>query len=188
MTEPRLECAADPEPVIRSLASVEAPRVTDFLWRTFVATYGHVGSAANLELLRARSYDPEIQRAELASGDIEHWVIECYGAWAGLCQLRLRTPAPDCVALRPALEVGRFYFDLGFQGTGHAARLMTHIKQRAAQQGAAAIWLSVWKQAQQAIRFYEKQHFVAVGSMTYWYGDEAKDDWVMQHPLPRAQD
>ena len=45
------------------------------------------------------------------------------------------------------------------------------------------LWLSVWQESQQAIRFYQKQGFAISGDTIFMIGDEPMKDWLMSKDL-----
>jgi ribosomal protein S18 acetylase RimI-like enzyme len=164
---------------IRLIEPPEAERLSAFLWQTFSDTYAHAGSAVALAQLRARAYQPAMQLAELDCPQLESWVLIDHGEWAGVAQVQSEGEPHPAVAVRPVQSINRFYFDRAFHGKQLAHRLMNHVVERAGVKSIAGLWLSAWKQAEQALRFYRKHGFEAVGETAFMYGDEPKDDWVM---------
>jgi ribosomal protein S18 acetylase RimI-like enzyme len=61
--------------------------------------------------------------------------------------------------------------------------MMAQVKAHARQAGARALYLSVWQQQPQAIRFYRKEGFEIAGELVFLVGDDPKDDWLMVCPL-----
>lgn len=151
--------------------------------RTFVAANGHCSTPENVARFLDTVYQPRIQASEIADPAILTLILECDGRWAGFAQLRWATPAPDAVATRPAAELGRIYLDPAFHGRGLAAALMARLFDEARAHGARALWLHVWQEAPQAIRFYGKHGFRIVGTSLFAIGDDPKDDWVMAREL-----
>jgi diamine N-acetyltransferase len=71
-------------------------------------------------------------------------------------------------------------------GRGLAAQLVANLLAAAALRGSRSVWLNVWQESAQAIRFYQKHGFETVGRSVFTVGDDAKDDWVMTQVLPTA--
>jgi ribosomal protein S18 acetylase RimI-like enzyme len=81
------------------------------------------------------------------------------------------------------VEIGRFYVDVDFQGRGIAQAMMAETRRLARAHGGASLWLSVWQEQPQAIRFYEKEGFRIAGTLVFDVGDDPKDDWLMVRAL-----
>jgi len=84
------------------------------------------------------------------------------------------------------VELGRIYLDAAFHGRGIAAQLVANLLVAASLRGSRSVWLSVWQEAPQAIRFYEKHGFEIVGRSIFMVGDDPKEDWVMTQALPQG--
>ncbi|MBC7990564.1 MAG: GNAT family N-acetyltransferase [Luteimonas sp.] len=175
-----------PEPVIRAALAAEAERLSDLMRSTFLDANGHCSTPANVAAFLDAVYSPATQRREIADPDILTWIVESPhggGAWAGFAQLRFATRAPEEVGLRHPVELGRIYLAPSFQGRGLARTLMLHLCDEARRRGADGLWLNVWQEATQAIRFYTKHGFRIVGRSIFTVGDDPKDDWVMVRAL-----
>ena len=48
------------------------------------------------------------------------------------------------------------------------------------------MWLTVWQESSQAIRFWRKHGFQLVGRSIFHVGDDPKEDWVMAQVLPEG--
>ena len=167
--------------------SADAPRLSQLLASTFLAAYGHCSTPANVQAFIAENYRPDRQAGEIESADIVNFIATSGSDLAGVAQLRLRTPAPAAVGGR-ALELGRFYLDSRYHGRGIAQALMRAVKDAARGHRAERLWLSVWKQSPQAIRFYEKEGFRIAGSTIFVVGDDPKEDWLMACDLTGQAD
>lgn len=168
----------------RSARAEEAGRLSALMRETFLAANGHCSSPANVTAFLDEVYTPQRQREEIADRDVASLVVEAYdGGWAGFAQLRFATRAPDSVTLAAPVELGRIYLSPAYQGRGVAAGLMQRLVDAARARGADGLWLNVWQEAPQAIRFYAKHGFETVGHSVFRVGGDPKDDWVMQKPF-----
>ena len=163
--------------------AADAAVLAEFMSRNFLAAYGDCSSPANIAATIARHYGLEAQQRQLADRTRLNLVMEREGAIAGHAQLRLFGDTPDKVRPLPTAEIARFYIDTAFHGQGLAQRMMAEVRRLAAARGARSLWLSVWQQQPQAIRFYEKEGFRIAGSLVFVVGDDPKDDWLMLSPL-----
>jgi ribosomal protein S18 acetylase RimI-like enzyme len=166
-------------PGIRPLRREEAPRLSAFLRETFMATYAHCSSAANVADFLERQYQPALQSAELADPRLHSRVLIADGDWAGVAQLRV---VEDVDGERRGF-VSRFYFRAAYQGRGLAQQMLAHLIEIGRRENISALRLSAWKRAPQALRFYEKAGFRAIATADFVVGDEVLEDWLMELAL-----
>jgi diamine N-acetyltransferase len=169
---------------IRPARLTEAADLSEMMRRTFVAANGHCSTPDNVAAHLDAMYTPVRQAQEIRDPDTLTLIVEQDGVWAGYAQVRWGTVPPAEVAPRPTVELARIYLDAAFHGQGIAAPLVSHLLAAARLRGSRSVWLTVWQEADQAIRFYRKHGFQVVGRSVYHVGDDLKDDWVMTQALP----
>jgi GNAT superfamily N-acetyltransferase len=156
--------------------------------RCFLHAYSHASSPERIARYVDTAYAHAHVRSELENPHLPTWIaVDSNGAWVGFGRLCLRSVAHSSVSGQRPIELQRFYLTPDYHGTGVAAQLMSFLIAQAQNQYADVLWLNVWKDAPQAIRFYEKHGYQTVGSTVFWVDDDAKDDWVMQRQLPLSQ-
>ncbi len=166
-------------PRFRLAGSGDAEALAGFMTRNFLAAYGECSTPANVAAAVAKHYGIDAQRRQIADSARLNLLVECQGRLAGHAQLRFGGSAPPEVAPLPGVEIARFYVDVDFHGRGIAQAMMSEVRRHAAEAGGASLWLSVWQQQPQAIRFYEKEGFRIAGTLVFVVGDDPKDDWLM---------
>ena len=167
------------ELVFRSADAADAPLLACFMERNFRFTYGQCSTADNVDAAVLEHYGLEAQRRQVADADRVNLMAEDGdGRLLGHAQLRFGHGAPPEVH-GPAAEVTRFYVDHSAHGQGIAQVLLIEAERIARQRGVATLWLSVWQEQPQAVRFYEKSGFVRAGALVFHVGDDPKDDWLM---------
>jgi ribosomal protein S18 acetylase RimI-like enzyme len=178
----------DPRALRLRLGDVaDAAPLAAFMERNFRATYGHCSTPANVDAAVLEHYGLEAQRRQLADPMRQHLLVEgADGVLLGHAQLRHGHDAPAPVAARPAAEVTRFYVDGPAHGRGVAQAMLAEVERLARARAVAALWLSVWQEQPQAVRFYEKSGFVRRGTLVFVVGDDPKDDWLMVKGLGAA--
>ena len=172
--------------VIRSARPADAADLSALMRRTFIAANGHCSSPENVAGFLDAAYTPELQAREIRDPDTLTLIVEQDGQWAGFAQLRWGTAPPPVVSLLPTVELGRIYLDPAFHGRGLAAQVVANLLAAASLRGSRSVWLNVWQEAAQAIRFFQKHGFEIMGSSLFRVGDDVKDDWVMMQALPTA--
>ncbi|WP_373075598.1 GNAT family N-acetyltransferase, partial [Zeaxanthinibacter enoshimensis] len=63
------------------------------------------------------------------------------------------------------------------------AEILSRVKKMAIAEDKQYLWLGVWEENRDAIRFYEKQGFVKSGMHPYYIGNDKQMDWVMKADL-----
>ncbi len=141
--------------------------------RTFVATFGHLYSPANLATFLA-THTVEAWSATLAGGAAVR-LAESDGTAVGYARIGPLTFEVDRQE-RAALQLYQLYVDPPWHGSGVAAALLDWAVAAARAAGAADLWLSVFVDNPRARRFYARAGFVEVMPYTFWVGDHADDD------------
>ena len=153
----------------------DAAEIAEFMTRNFLAAYGHSSNPENVQKAVKNYYGVEAQHADLADNQIVNCLCIIEEKIAGLAQVK--PPKPD--ADPNQFELSRFYVDAIFHGKGIAPALMQKTLDIIRAHSAKILWLSVWQESQQAIRFYQKHGFVISGDTIFMIGDEPMKDWLM---------
>lgn len=172
--------------VIRPARLADAADLSALMRRTFLTANGHCSTPENVDAFLEATYRAELQAREIRDPDTLTLIVEQDGQWAGFAQLRWGTLPPAELSPLPAVELGRIYLDAAFHGRGIAAQLVANLLAAASLRGSRSVWLSVWQEAAQAIRFYQKHGFEIVGRSVFMIGDDPKEDWVMTQTLPQG--
>lgn len=154
-----------------------------FMTRNFLAAYGHCSTPDNVAAAVATHYGEAAQRRQLSDPTRLNLLAEIGEVLVGHAQLHVDGDTPAAVSPLPTIEIARFYVDVDQHGRGIAQAMMAEVLRLAAARGAASLWLSVWQQQPQAIRFYEKEGFRIAGTLVFHVGADAKDDWLMLRPV-----
>lgn len=157
----------------------DAAEIAEFMTRNFLAAYGHCSSEKNVQQAVQDYYGVEAQRADLANANIINCLCIIDNKIAGLAQIKPPKPEGD----QHKFELSRFYVDTPYHGKGIAPMLMQKTLEQLKLKSARSLWLSVWQESQQAIRFYQKQGFVISGDTIFMIGDDAMKDWLMTKNL-----
>lgn len=144
--------------------------------RSFIETFGHLYSPANLALF-LQNHTPDRWAAELADATYAVRLAEADTNPAGYC--KLGPPSlPFDHGTRPAIELRQFYVLAPWQGSGLAATLMAWAIATARSRGAQDLYLSVFTDNHRARRFYARYGFTEVGPYAFMVGDQADEDIV----------
>jgi len=169
--------------VLQLASSQNAAALSNLMTETFLAAYGQVATAKQLERHITRNYGAEYIAQRIEEGDIEVWtLLNSDKQDAGYLQLGLRASPPallDSSLAGSTLEGQRCYLRPEYIGSGAGDLLMGQAQKRAIELGVRLIHLSVYQHAPRAVRFYEKHGFKAAGEVQYYIDDAVFDDWLM---------
>jgi ribosomal protein S18 acetylase RimI-like enzyme len=163
----------------------DAALVAAFAARTFMETFGHSTSPANMAAHVAAAYGVEQQGKELRDPEGVTWLVEHEGLLMAFAQVRRNAP-PIALPHPHLIELHRFYVDAPWHGRGMAQRLMAATRTAARGLGGEWLWLSVWSENHRALAYYRKAGFVDVGQIDFLLGDERQVDRLMVAPLGSA--
>lgn len=146
--------------------------------QTFVDTFGHLYSAANLQIFMV-NHSPENWAIELADPAFAVRIAEVDGRAVGYAKLG---PAhlPIDTGDRLATELRQLYVLADWHGSGIAATLTDWILDEARRRGAQDIYLSVFTENPRAQAFYRRYGFVEVGRYLFMVGDHGDEDLLLR--------
>ncbi|MEQ1708995.1 MAG: GNAT family N-acetyltransferase [Terricaulis sp.] len=167
--------------VYRLAEAADAAALAAFAAGSFVETFGHLYPPEDLATYLSVSYAAAIQRAELADPAIRAWLALREGvivgyAMAGPVDMKIAHAERDC-------ELYRLYVDKDVKGAGVAHALMRDVMAWAKEQGAEALWLSVWENNERAQRFYKRYGFDHIGEHKFMVGRVADRDLIWRLAL-----
>lgn len=163
---------------IRRATAADAALLADLAARTFVEKWSAHNTAEDLAAYCAENFSPDLQLAELLDPATTYMLAEIDGTAVGYTRLR-RGKAPDCVPHPTALEMVRLYALAAYHGRRVGATLMEAALTEARALGAPAMWLGVWPDNHQALKFYRAWGFAEVGRKIFKLGDDISEDLIM---------
>lgn len=144
-------------------------------------TFAHGSSAEDAQAYCATAYGPQGKLiADLTSGAARFRVATADGAIVGYA--KINPPwLPD--AEPGAVQLSQLYVASSWHGRGVAQSLMDWAIERAREEGAGALLLTVWEENARARRFYEKLGFVHIGDYAFPVGQQIDTDNIMRLAL-----
>ncbi|OWY24900.1 N-acetyltransferase [Sphingobacteriales bacterium UPWRP_1] len=85
------------------------------------------------------------------------------------------------------IEIERIYVLQKYYGTNLAPALLQTAINAAQQQNAACIWLGVWEKNSRAMRFYQKNGFLAFANHPFTLGQDVQNDVLMKLELAHSE-
>ena len=153
---------------------------------TFTGAFGSQNNPADLQDYLHQAFSEEQLENELRNPESRFFFLFWKGQLAGYVKLNQGQAQTD---LRDpdALEIERIYVRGAFQGQGLGSWLLRQLKSLAEREGKGYLWLGVWEENRDAIRFYERHGFITFGKHPYYIGSDRQMDWMMRLELPSAK-
>ncbi|WP_143306002.1 GNAT family N-acetyltransferase [Chitinophaga vietnamensis] len=167
---------------IRKVESSQWRDLQTFARQTFIDAFGPLNTPENLQAYLSKSFSDEQVQAELDNPEstflfavADDNVIGYLKINTGNAQTELKAPE--------ALEIERIYVHQQWQGQ-RVGQLLYEAAIAAAQSAQKTyVWLGVWDQNHKAIKFYERNGFIAFDSHAFQLGDERQTDIMMKKML-----
>ncbi len=169
---------------IRLATPEDAAALAEFAERMFRTTFGPDNAPADMDAYCVAAFGADILERELRDSARVCLMVEHDGKLAAFTWLH-DGATNACVVSDHPVEIQRFYVDQPWHGHGVAPQLMAAALAEAFARGGQMVWLGVWDRNARAIRFYEKQGFIDVGSHVFMLGQDAQTDRILLKRLSR---
>ncbi len=147
--------------------------------QTFFETFVEYNTAENMQTYLEEGFTLEKLTAELANPHSEFYFAKQDSEVIGYLKLNFGQAQTELHDPK-SLEIERIYVLKAFQGKKVGQILYHQAMEIAKQAGVDYIWLGVWEENTNAIRFYQKNGFVAFDKHIFKLGDEAQTDIMMK--------
>ena len=146
----------------------------------FLAAFGHLYRASDLDAFLAENRAVEVYRAHLTDPNTRIEVAERDGALAAYVMIHWPSEfASESDALRP-LALHQLYCDPAMIGQGIGARLMDWALGQARAMGSDAVQLSVWSKNHGAQRFYARYGFTRIADIGFMVGTHRDEEFLFE--------
>ena len=169
--------------VIRRATAADAAALAALGTATFVETFGHLYSSADLQAFLDESHTVEAYAGALADPDYALWLAERDGQAIGYAQAG-RCGLPHAEAQPGDGELKRLYVRAGTQGGGTGRALMDAAMAWLLRDGPRPLWISVWSENLGAQRFYARYGFEFAGEYAFIVGAQRDREFMYRR---RAQ-
>ncbi|NWG91844.1 MAG: GNAT family N-acetyltransferase [Parvularculaceae bacterium] len=164
---------------IRNAVDADADRLARLGAETFIATFGHLYAAKDLNAFLAKNHTVDVYRSLLADPEFMVFIAETDAgeavgyAVAGPSSLPVPDPGPH------SGELARLYLTKEAQGAGLGARLL-EVALEFLRDRFERIYLSVYAENAHAQRLYRRYGFVKIRDYFYKVGDHLDPEWIME--------
>lgn len=167
---------------IRKVNLKEIEKLREIGKRTFADTFSSDNSQENMFEYLENGFSTEKLKAELIDANVEFYFAELYEKIIGYLKVNIgdaQTEMKD----NNALEIERIYVLKEFHGKKVGQMLLDKAIELAREKNIKNVWLGVWEENTRAIRFYEKNGFVAFDKHIFKLGNDKQTDIMMKLKL-----
>lgn len=150
--------------------------------RTFYSTFADLNTPENMQLYSELHFSDGQLRSEIVNPDSKFFLAFYEGEAQGYIKIN-RGMAQTVLPNDRGYEIERIYVDQLLKGRGIGKLFLEKTIQLAKESGADYIWLGVWEHNTSAIRFYERNGFLAYSQHFFQLGDDVQTDILMKLSL-----
>ena len=147
--------------------------------QTFYETFAAGNTAQDMAEYLEKVFSAEKLTAELTDPNAEFYFATLDGAVIGYLKLNFGQAQTEIKAGN-AMEIERIYVLKQFHGKSVGQLLYRKAISVAEQKNSDYVWLGVWEANPRAIRFYEKNGFVAFDKHVFRLGSDEQTDIMMK--------
>lgn len=163
-------------------SDADAEMLATFGRRTFYEAFAAHNTARNMEQYLDHAFSVEKINTELENPNTAFFFALLEEAPIGYMKLNFWEAQNDYTDDN-SLEVERIYVEKSYWGRGIAQQLMERAISIAKSMRMDYLWLGVWEKNPRAIRFYEKEGFIASGAHPFMLGEDLQTDIIMKLTL-----
>jgi len=149
---------------------------------TFAETFSSENSEEDMQKYLEEGFSTEKLKTELADKNAEFFFAEFDGKVIGYLKVNFGQSQTE-IKDKNALEIERIYVLKEFHGKKVGQILYNKAIELAKEKNVEYVWLGVWEQNPRAIRFYEKNGFVAFDKHIFNLGNDEQTDIMMKLEL-----
>ena len=146
---------------------------------TFTETFSEANKAEDMDHYLAKNFSEDQLTRELSNPNSFFYAAEVNGHIVGYLKLNTAHAQTEPQAA-DALEIERIYVLGSYHGNGVGQALYHHAMSVAKDRKASYVWLGVWEHNHRALRFYEKNEFIAFGTHIFQLGNDQQTDILMK--------
>lgn len=166
------------EPILRAATEADIPAISRLATESFIAKFGHLYSAENLNAFLAESLSEPAIAAELANPARLYRLAEAGGRLVGYCKIGLTCGFPEHARGNSVMELKQLYTDPNATGMGIGGALMDWAMGEFAARKADEVQISVYAYNDGAHRFYRRYGFDKVADITFRVGDHIDPEFL----------
>lgn len=154
--------------------------LTEMARETFTEAFASMNDPQDFQDYLNKAFNPDQMRKEMLTSGSEFRLLYENDILTGYFKTNLDNAQSDLKDPQ-AMELERIYVLSQYQGWGHGAFMLDSAKKLALSYRKSYIWLGVWKENPEAVRFYESHGFRIFGEHPYYIGKDRQMDWLMRY-------
>ena len=167
---------------IKKVTLNEIDRLQKISRQTFYETYSAVNTKENMSRYLEENFSTERLSFELANAYTVFYFAIIESEVIGYIKLNFMEAQTE-QGLNDTLEIERIYVLSEYHGKNVGQLLFQKAVSLAKEEQMDYVWLGVWEKNPKAIRFYEKNGFVAFGTHLFLLGEDEQNDILMKLDL-----
>jgi diamine N-acetyltransferase len=164
---------------IRKISVKDVDALKEIGKQTFAETFSSVNSIENMTSYLKSEFSTETLKTQLTDEGSEFYFAELDGRPVGYLKINLGQSQTE-IKDKEALEIERVYVLKEFHGKKVGQKLYEKALTIARQKSIDYVWLGVWEKNFRAIRFYEKNGFIAFDNHIFRLGGSEQTDIMMK--------
>jgi diamine N-acetyltransferase len=164
---------------IRKISVKDIDALKEIGKQTFAETFSSVNSEENMTGYLTSEFSTEKLITQLTDEGSEFYFAELDGRPVGYLKINLGQSQTE-IKDKEALEIERVYVLKEFHGKKVGQKLYEKALTIARQKSIDYVWLGVWEKNFRAIRFYEKNGFIAFDNHIFRLGGSEQTDIMMK--------
>lgn len=169
---------------IRKVNIQDVEKLTEIGKLTFAETFSSENSKEDMQKYLKEGFSTEKLKTELTGKNAEFYFAELGDRVIGYLKVNFGQSQTE-IKDENALEIERIYVLKEFHGKKVGQFLYDKAIELAKKRNVEYVWLGVWEQNPRAIRFYEKNGFVAFDKHIFKLGNDEQTDIMMKLKLNR---
>ena len=167
---------------IARVTPAELPALRRLARQTFGEAFAEANTPEDLQKYLDAAFTESKLRAELEEVLSAFYFATIDGQPVGYLKVNVGAAQTELQDSQ-SLEIERIYVLAAYWGRGVGPVLLQEALRLAKTQGKRYLWLGVWEHNPRALRFYEKNGFVAFGTHSFRLGDDEQTDILMRLSL-----
>jgi ribosomal protein S18 acetylase RimI-like enzyme len=151
--------------------------------QTFLETFADSNTASDMNKYLEENFSEQKIRIEISNPDSMFFIAWDEGNPVGYLKINTGKAQTE-LQEENSLEIERIYVKSSHHGKKVGQLLCDKALETGLLQNKAYLWLGVWEENPRAIRFYEKNGFVAFDKHIFKMGNDEQTDIMMKKTLP----
>ncbi|NNK60938.1 MAG: GNAT family N-acetyltransferase [Flavobacteriaceae bacterium] len=147
---------------------------------TFVHAFEAYNDPVDFKTYLDEAFNTESIKTQLLNAYSHFYFIYLEDLLIGYFKLNVKTAQNERLH-ENSMELERIYIKASHQNQGLGLQVLIEIFKIAKAAAIKVLWLGVWQENKNAVRFYERHGFKKFGTHPYFIGKDKQTDWLMKY-------